>query len=245
MELNINTHAAVIFTNKLEKIRRSALPVAIRGALNDAAFDVKMNTMPKNAAETFTKREPNFFKANSRVEKAVGFNLSQMKAAVGFTETDLRGDRNYAVKDLRQQEYGGAIAGRSFVPMRSARKGGTGVVKPNARISKIKHIVKTKSYKGNIKQKLIQAIVDAGKGGFVLSGKKNILFKIDSLSFLKLNRKRKSHITFKITPLFSFRRKGKPVVKSTGFMKESTLQSGEKMEKFFIQQATRQLNKLI
>lgn len=244
MELNINTDATVVYTNKLEKLHKSALPSAVRGALNRAVFDVKTNTMPKAAAGTFVNRAPNFFKANSRFENASGFDINTMKASIGFVEESLKGDHNYAVKDLQQQEEGGTIKGRSFVPMRAARKGNSGLVRPNARISKIKNIVKTKNFKGTANQKFIQAVIDTGKGGYVLSGKKNILFKINSLSILKVSRNVKSHIRFKITPLYKFRKSGKPRVKPTHFMEKSCLQSAAKIEHFYIREAQRQILKL-
>ena len=56
MQLNINSDAVVKFTNTLEKLHKSGLPVAIRESLNNAAFDVKKRTMPKAAGDTFKER---------------------------------------------------------------------------------------------------------------------------------------------------------------------------------------------
>ena len=106
MILNINNDKTVIFTNTLEKLHRSALPVAIRGALNKAAFDLKQKTMPESADKAFVNRSKNFFKANSRVAMAKGFDIGSMKSVTGFTEGRLRGSNNFAVQDLEQQELG-------------------------------------------------------------------------------------------------------------------------------------------
>ncbi|MBL4809315.1 MAG: hypothetical protein JKY43_04565, partial [Phycisphaerales bacterium] len=46
VEFNVNTDAVVSLTNKLEKLHKSAFPVAVRGTLNSAAFDVKQKSMP-------------------------------------------------------------------------------------------------------------------------------------------------------------------------------------------------------
>ncbi len=150
MQLNINTEAARKFTNSLNEISKSAIPVSVRGALNDTAFDVKTNTMPRKAQDIFVLRQNNFFKANSRVEPAVGFNVNSMSAAVGFYENKLVNSRNnYAVKDLEQQEDGGLIGGRSFIPLPAARTGNSnkGKVKSSLRITKIqKSIIIEKSY---------------------------------------------------------------------------------------------------
>ncbi len=242
MKININTDAVVKFTNTLEKLHKSALPSAVRGALNDTAFDVKTRTMPNNASKTFVNRNKNFFRYFSRVEKAVGFNLASMKAEVGFTETGLKGENNFAVKDLQQQEHGGIIGGRSFIPLPKSRKGdsNSGLVRANARISKIKNIKKTSSYKGNTKQKFLQAAIDAGKGGYVLSGKKNILFRVD-VFVTKLKTKQ---TRLKVTPIYKWNKSGKVKVKKTDFMKESSLESNRRMEDFYIKQAKYQIAKL-
>ena len=49
MILNVNTDAVVALTNKLEKLHRSAFPVAVRSTLNSAAFDMKKDTILKSA----------------------------------------------------------------------------------------------------------------------------------------------------------------------------------------------------
>ena len=59
MQLNINSDAVVKFTNKLEKMKKFDLPIAIRVTLNDAAFDVKQNVSEdaqKKAADFGAKK---------------------------------------------------------------------------------------------------------------------------------------------------------------------------------------------
>lgn len=150
MRLHINNDALVAFTKNLDKMHRSALPVAIRGTLNDAVYDVKTNTMPKKAME-FKKRSPNFFKANSKFEKATGFNVNTMQATVGFYENKLaHQNTNYAVKDLEQQEHGGNIAKKTMIAMRTARVGNK-MVRASDRLSAIKKLDFVKvSSSGNI-----------------------------------------------------------------------------------------------
>lgn len=244
MQLNINTDAVVKFTNTLEKLHKSALPSAIRGTLNKAVYDVKTNTMLKSADKEFAKRQPNFFRANSKFENAIGFNVNQMKATVGFLETGLRGENNYAVKDLEEQEYSGTIAGRSFIPLRSARIGNNAnaLVRSNARISKIKNIINSRNSKGkNIKEKFIKAAIVAGKGGYVISGKRQVLFRVDS--FLSNRKSKKTFL--KATPLYKFKRHGKVKVKSTKFMQTASLVSANKLEEYYIAEANRQIEKYL
>lgn len=232
-------------TNRLRELHKSGLPVAIRETLNSAAFDVKKNTMPLSAKKSFIERQPTFFKANSKVDKATGFNTSTMKATVGFFSNNLKGSNNYAVKDLEQQENSGRIGGKSFIPLPTARKGGTinGLVKPNNRLKKIRErgIINAKNSKGkNIKEKFIKAAVAAGKGGYVISGKNKILFRVDSYYSDFKSKKTK----LKVTPLYTFKRKRSIRVKSTNFMKSASLQSANKMNKYYLAEAEKQIKRL-
>lgn len=243
MELNINTDAVVRYTNMLEKMHRSALPSAVRGTLNKAVFDIKTNTMPKSADETFVKRAPNFFKANSKFEKAVGFDVDSMKAMVGFVDNNLKGGgNNYAVKDLEQQEYGGTIDKKSFIPIQSARVANSNnkPVRANARLAKIRKLVDARKVSGkNNKQKFVHAVSEAGVGGFVLSelNGQSILWRVNSL-------KRTADGKFKLTALYLFKEGRSVRVNNTNFMKKASLKSASSLDDFFIAEAQRQIDKL-
>lgn len=231
MRLNINSNASVKFTAKLERMRTNDLPSAVRSALNDAAYDVKTNTMPKSA-DRFEKRSPNFFKANSKYEKATGTRISTMKSIIGFFSNNLKGGNNHAVKDLEQQEKGGMIKGKALIPMRQARIGqqqGKNV-RPINRTTAIRNVVDSRQISGvNNAQKLVKAIVKAGKGGHVLSN--GTMFAVNSA-----NRG-----AFKLTPLYSYE-KGRGVkVKETKFMESASLKSGSKLEGYFEAQARKRI----
>lgn len=237
MKLNINTDAVVKFTAKLEQISRSALPNAIRNALNKAAFDVKQRTMPKSADKNFIKRQPNFFKANSRVVMAKGFNIGSMEATVGFTSANLKGGNNYAVRDLEQQERGGTIEKRSFIPTDAARTGSSKPVRPANRLSGIKGIINADKSPGKtVRQKFINAVHKAGKGGYVLGnlGKKK-LYKIESIT------KVGGRTVIKKRALYTFEEGREVDVKATGFMESATIESANDIEKFYIAEAKRQI----
>lgn len=237
MQLNINTNEVVKFTAKLETLRKSALPNAIRGTLNDAAFDTKTKTMPTQAKADFINRSPNFFKANSRVEKAVGFEVNQMRSVVGFIDTGLRGENNFSVKDLEQQEHSGIIRGKAFIPLDPARQSGyTTLVKPANRLTAIlnKVVVANKMSGGSKKQKFIQAIYKAGQGGYVLGSNikgENILWRVDSLDPNEALKR------FSLTPLYDYVKNRGVHVDETGFMRTASLNSAEKLNAFYIAQA--------
>ncbi len=83
--------------------------MAIRQTLNDAAYDVKLRTMPQTSDASFIKRKPTFWKAKSRVEGAKGFDVNTMQSTVGFLEGN---KHSQAVRDLDEQEHGGRIDDR-------------------------------------------------------------------------------------------------------------------------------------
>lgn len=248
LRLNINTDAVVGLTNKLEKLHRSALPAAVRGALNDAVFNVKTKTMPAEAQATFKQRQPNFFKANSKFEKAEGFNINRMRSTVGFYENKLTNQAtNYAVKDLERQEGGGQIDGKAFIPMRQAR-GGRGLVRANARIAAIKkglvNAQKVKSSR-NAKQRLIRAAIKAkelhGGNAFILGnrvGGSQTLFKVNKIVGLNSGK-----LFMKLTPLYRVKKDRTIRVEKTGFMQRASMETAMEIDKFYIRQALRQLDK--
>lgn len=242
MTIDVNTGAAKIYAEELKKLHRSAFPVAIRSTLNTAAFDVKKNTMPRKASDTFINRQQNFFKANSRVEMAQGFDINSMKATVGFTENGLKGGNNYAVKNLEQQEYGGQIDSKSFIPMDPARGGNKArPVRPGNRISVINGVVNSAKgiVKGKNKQeRFVKSSIHAGVGGYVIGNfNKQQLFRINSI------RKKKGHTVIKKTPIYSFEENRSVSVKATGFMREASIESAAKMEEVFKKEAGKQIIK--
>ena len=240
MQLNVNTDAVVAFTNKLEQLHRSAFPIAVRSTLNSAAFDMKKDTILKSAKDNFTQRKPSFFKANSRVETAKGFDIKTMSSKVGFT-----GD-SQAVEDLEKQEHGGGIDGRSFLPFGS--KGGANParsgnsygknIKPNARLKTMKIVNPSKVSGKNDKEKFIKSVIHAGVGGFVLGNTKNILWRVNSIKGMRKGE-------LKLTPLYTFK-KGRDVnVKATHFMKEATEETIKKIDKLYMEQAQKQFDKAL
>jgi len=228
MYLNVNTDEMVLFTNRLERLNRSAFPMSVREALNSAAFDVKKVQLIISSEKNFINRQPNFFKANSRVEMAKGWDLSGMVAKVGMIDL---GGNNYAVDDLKQQEHGGKIDSKSFIPLDSARNSNSAkkIVAPRNRLSKIKNIVMAAKTEGvSEAQRFLKSVISAGSGGFVLS-ERGVLWKIDSMN--------------KKTPLYSFK-KGRSVnVKPTHFMKEASEASAKKIDDFYILAAEKQFER--
>jgi hypothetical protein len=245
VKFDINIDEVVKFTNKLEKLPNNALPAAIRGTLNDAAFMMKTKTMPKVAKAMFTERQPNFFKANSRFESAKGNNINTLASTVGFLSSGLHNQAtNFAVKDLEQQEQGGTIKGRSFKPLEDARRGKRGLVKPNARISQILKagkIIDVRDAKGaNKMQQMIKSAIHAGEGGYIMTGSNG---KGGALWRIKRVKRISGDTFFTKEKLYSFKKSGVAKVHATGFMKKAALEVQKEMEALFKIQAYRQIKK--
>ena len=256
MVFNINTDSAVAYTNKLEKLRKTALPNAVRETLSRAAMDVKKRTMPAVSNKVFVNRQKNFFKAFSRVDFAKGKDLRMMKSAVGFSESGLRGANNNAVKELEQQEFGGKIGGRSFIAMDAARAGSSPnrLVKLSNRISELDDIINvSRRFAGkkrikSKKQRWIRAAIMAkklhGEKAFVLGNMKSgrrTLRRIDRISTNVATRK----LEIKSTPVYSFKNGRSVAVKSTGFMRRAAHETAMNMDFMFIAEARKEIKRIL
>lgn len=243
--LTIDTRELTEFANRLANLSKTALPNVVRKTLNDAAMDVKKTTMPESS-HVFTQRQQNFFTANSRVEFAKSSSsISNMQSSVGFMEKGLKGENNYSVKDLEQQEKGGTITNKSFIPLDTARtsKSNSKSVKANLRLTAIDRIIHTRNQKGkNKKEKFIRAVIRAGVGGFVLGSDisgENILWRVNSVSQNLKTRK------LDITPLYNYRKGRSIKVSPTHFMEKASEKTTKKMEKFFIINAEERFKRVL
>jgi hypothetical protein len=250
-QVNVNTDALVVFTNKLQKLSATAFPNVVRKTLNDTATDMKKRTLPRSAAATFEKRQPNFFKAFSRVNFAKGGDVNSMQSEVGFMEQGLKGGRdNFAVKDLEQQEFGGGIGGRSLIPVDAARIGGSRSknVRAKNRIANKKHLVEPADVSGRSqkerwinpadvsgrsqKERWIKSVIHAGVGGLVRGTyNKDIVFRIKSIAKDKGGIKAKTEAVYEV-------KKGRTVkVKGTKFAEKAAMNAAETMPQRYIAEA--------
>jgi len=233
--------------DKLERLHKSAFPLAVRGALNKAAFNTKQKTLLNTTSKTFTNRNKTFFKANSRVFKASGWDVKTMVAEVGMTPNRLRSGNEWAIKELEQQEKGGTIGGRSMIPIdEGARisKSNARNVRSRYRISDITNVADARNSRGsNSKEKFTKAALHVGKGGFVIStgGKGGVRFIYE----IRGIKKRSMGTKIKSTAVFSYQEGRKVSIKPTHFMERSGLISGKHMAKYFNQEGKRQINRLM
>lgn len=252
MNFEIDSSHVEKYAETLAKLHRSALPTAVRATLNTAAFDVKKNTLQKSAEKNFVNRDKNFFKAFSTVHQANGWNISQMQSEVGMMEKGLKGDQNYAVKDLEQQEHGGKIDKKSFIPMRTARTGRSDgkKVRNNARMSTINDQKITQLNNRSAKtpkQAFIRAAIYAkGKEDGLVLGHRTAsggrtLFRVDEVSINAKTRK----MRMRLTPLYNVKSGRSVKVKKTEFMLEAASKSAKGMQETFNHEAERQIKKFM
>lgn len=240
--LDVDSRAIEVHVARLRTISRSAFPVVVRQTLNKAAMRVKKETMPKEAS-IFEKRKATFFKANSKVDFAKGFDVNTMEAVVGFKPKP--NDRSHSVEDLKQQEDGGDIANRSFIMLKTARVGnqwGKNIRVPN-RMSNLGRMIDSKKSKGATKGvQFIQAMVAAGKGGLVIGNKVNskgnrMLWRVNSLG-------RGLGNNLHLTPIAVVKKGRKAHVKQTHFMRKASLKSAKSMEMDFVDFANKKIMSL-
>ena len=215
---NVNMDGVIKLTAKLERLNRSAFPVAVRQTLNDAAFKTK-SLVPKVASQKFTTRQNNFFGVFSVVHKAQGFNVNGMVAIVGID-----GTKGSEVADgLEKQEQGGTIVGRKLIPHNKGRISGSYAKKVSAK-NRFRNInIATASSR---KQGSKHVLIKKGSGGTVFEVKR---------------MKTKT----KLTPLYVYRRTKKSQVQKRPFMRPSSLLAQRRMPDFYLKHAEKQFRKAL
>ena len=216
---DINTDAHIKLTAKLGALHKSALPVAVRGTLNNAAFETK-KFIPKTAARKFTTRNKSFFRAFSSVNKASGFSINSMASEVGINQ----GRGSKVADGLEKQETGGTINGRKLVPHDQGRVSGS----HNKKLRK-------KNRFGNI------SVVDARKrngkkGNYLLikKGSKGTVFEIKGTGKKQ-----------KLKPVYTYKNTKKTRVNKSPFMAPASWIAAKKMPQFYVKNAQRQIDRLM
>lgn len=227
---------------KLAKASRATFPVAVRSTLNDMAFDVKKNQLIpvlKNKSG-MTIRNESFFRKYSGFQKAEGFKIESMYSQVGMMPS---GNASKAVNRLDEQDIGGTLGDRNFVPDENVRQGKTrsGKVRKSGFIQRQKLIAKVS---WGDKQKLIREVTGSkiksggkGKGNVIIYG--SILYEIVGFKRIRKNNTIKLHLI----KLYSYDKGRKIAVKPHRFMQKSATPAGNKMQEFFNANMAKQLKR--
>lgn len=238
---NINTEASVLMVNKLEAIHKSAFPLAVRGTLNAAAFDVKKRTLDISATQNFIRRSPTFFKRFSAVYPATGYAVNSMKSEVGMTDQGERKAQT-AIKQMVQQEIGGTINdGLDYLAASRAGNNRRKVVKSKY-YSKNRTVRGKFKYQGTTKSRKVAAAYVAFREGKQLSLKINGRRFLSEVSSITKTKKGKVNIRSK---LVAVSRNGHPSkITATHFSKEAAQRTTLLMGDFFEIEAKRNIGRI-
>ena len=219
-------------SKRLRNAHRSTFPVAVRSTLNDMAYDVNTNhLLPVLKAKSgMTIRNESFFKKYSGFQKATGFDIGSMYSQVGMIPS---GNASKAVNRLDEQDVGGTLGDRNYVPNENVRHGKTrsGRVRKSGFLQRQKLVGRVAF--GDT-QDLIRTVVKTnihsggkGKGTVILYG--NSLYEIVGFKRLRAENRIKLHLT----KLYSYEKNRKVTVKPHRFMEKSAILAGVKIQSLF------------
>ena len=246
---SVNTKEVIKFSKKLERISKNALPRATRNTLNELAFDTKKRTLPQEFDKAFTVRKKAFPRAFSRVETAKSLKINQMEAVVGMTNKGRRGVEQ-AGENMRQQQLGGRIKGRTLVPHDMARVGGKNQrnVRVENRVSNVKVQLKSRiSRHGKAKQRFIRTATHAlerfGSTAVIMHttrARKTFIYRVKRGG----SDLRTDDFNIKVTPLYSVK-KGRSVnIKDpVTFTRRAALRSQKQANRVFRKHAKKRIER--
>ncbi len=247
--LNVNTDANIILTAKLERLKKSAFPSAVRSTLNDAAFEHKKINLPFSAKKNMTVRNPSFFRKFTGVNRANGFDVKNMYSEVGFINTDpdkKKGKK--AIEGMEHNEVGGSDnTGAMYMAKSRTSNSPNRLVKKKARFNKDNLASKSRSKKDFIKN--AYKSVKENKPVFIETKKGNMLVQYTSMKKYKRSNKSKGitkgSFKFKSDILMRSRKLNVAKAKATHFNAEAALQTQKQIEVFYNKNANYQFQKVL
>jgi len=243
---NINTQACVVLVNKLEQMHKSAMPLAIRGTLNAAAFNVKMKTLDESATQNFIRRSPTFFKRFSGVNRATGWNINTMRAEVGMTAEGGGASElsaRVAVKNMEKQEEGGKIT-EGLEYLSASRAGGDSnrLVVGSKRWKKANVIRGAFTRSGTTKSRVIAAAYAS------LKERKLQAVMIKGRKFYRqvtaISKTKKGKIKISSKLLYGIRNNSNKPIEATHFSREAAERTIPHIPMYFNIEAQKQIDRL-
>jgi len=219
--LQFKSDKLIDYSHKLSKIHKSALPNAVRFTLTDAAKDVKFNTLQKHANKEFDVKKASFFRAFSAYEPAKGWDIGNMKATVGMIKKG--NPKSVASTKVGKQQYAGTIKDRSYIPYENKKP----------KYDKKPIVTEKKGYFGKAieaDQKKVPLLVKKGKKGYLVKIK-------------RINKKKADNpIVTEIIATYGENRDVK-LKQKRPFLNNAALESGRKLNSFYIKNAQTQINR--
>ena len=216
--------------------------MAVRGTLNAAAFDVKMNTLDDSATQNFVRRSSTFFKRFSGVNRAEGFDINTMRSTVGMTANGVARAAT-AVENMAKQEHGGKITeGLDYLAAARTSRDLDRPVMTKKRFDR-STVVKGKfKYTGTTKSRKVAAAYVA------MSESKYQKVKIGSRNFYRtvtsVRKLSKGRIKFNSRLIYVSRSGSIQPVRATHFSREAAERTQPKIPYFFNKEAQKQFNRV-
>jgi hypothetical protein len=253
--LNINFDAVIKHTARLEKLKRSALPSAARGALNDAAFHVKQQTLPKEFNNAFVKRAPGFVRAFSQVDKASGFKMSNMRATVGMVDRKKGGRKEDAGENMTPRQISGSrIDDREFMPTDEARVGKNPMKKIQAKYrlsgdmgNRLKNVVDTARNRASSRtQRFVRTAIHArskhGNGALIRHKTRTGVTKIYEVGSGGRPVKNRT-FQIRVKAVYTYEKnRVVPAGRTKPFTRIAAKKSSRHLSRFYMQQAQKRIN---
>lgn len=242
MILDINSDDLVKFTNKLEKIGKYDLPVAVRGTLNETAFRMKgfggrRGEIDIQAHKEFDHiRSKNLFKAMSGVTKARGNNISSMSSEAGIIK---RSGRDKIAEGLAQQQEAGNVD-TGATPTDKSRIGGS-IGKKVRRKNYLKSVVPVNLMKNKGKRFMLRAVA-------AIKNKRAIMFKARSgityvANVKKMNRGENVTPRLDMEILYRINREPVKLRVKRPFVNKAAQVAGSRIPQEFLIQAKKRIDK--
>lgn len=240
---DVNNKDVIKFSNRLEKMHKSDFPLAVRGTLNDLAFDQKTKELMIAAEQVFILRNPNFIRSHTGVIKADGWDVNNMQSICGVTPKGLQ-----AAKQLEVQEKGGTIPDRKIIYVDPARGGSKEKrVKTRNWVNKSGYVQgRPNRRRGRRSQIVAQSVVarNTGKLIKIKTRTSDHFFKVNSVRFIGRGLSRR--VNMRMTAIASYERgRSIKISKERPFMRISGERSLSKANNFFIKNAERRFEKAL
>lgn len=241
--INIQADEFVRLANKLEKIGRSDLPLAVRGTLNNMSFRMKgsggqRGQIDKQAEHDFEyRRSKTLMKTITGVSKATGWNINKMQSESGIIK---KSGLSEVAEGLADQQTGGSTKQKA-TPLSSSRTGKRHgrKVRQQFLLKQIESAYKVKRKRG---KRFIQLALRAERTGrpIIITGKGGD----DYLGFIKRYKRTSRGIDFTFDWKYRFNRDGKVNLKEKHpFIENAAKIVGRGMSKEFVEQANKRINK--
>ena len=234
---DVNTAGIIHLTDRLERLNRSAFPSAVRATLSDSAFAMKQKNILESAKRNMKVKAPNFFKANTGVERArFNRNIEAMSATSGFVNK--RGVKaNKAVNyGMEANEVGDTD--NTGMMYKKATRSGRGLVRRNKYYDRGKLTKNRSKKKGNAYVQSAFASLNDKKPVMVNTKSGRAMIMVKSIT----NSQGKLRIKSDLLMLDRTVKKAK--AKATHFNREAAQKTQKQMEGFYQKNADYQFGKI-